>query len=365
MPRTKPINQANTMRQYVTQLLKSGYRRDDGSVSITEAPLRVHLAFVGVASFLVLCTIGSIQVIRHVAALGERNAPVIVLGVPTTTIPAVAVETARAYAFAALSLTASSAIVVDLSNNEVLFSKNADAPHALASVTKLMTAVVATERLPKDAYVAIDPSDLAPEGESNLIPGDRFKLSALLNYTLITSSNDGARAIATAAGALAAEATSTGEPDDLLPFIEAMNAKAKAIGMTDTRFDNESGLDISFSTPGSTGSARDVAKLLSYIHHTHPDLLSATAKPYATFQSEGGAVYSAANTNTELSHFSTISASKTGFTDIAGGNLAILVDVDLNRTLAVVVLGSTQAGRFADAEKLVEASNQYFKARYP
>lgn len=347
------------MREYINKFLGKG----QGGVAFSEAPLRMHLAFVGIAACLVLMAIGGVKVVRQVIALTTDARPVMVLGVPTTTVPAVAVETAKAAAYASLSLTAHAAIVVDLASGEVLYEKNGDMPLALASITKLMTAVVAAERLPKDAYVAIDSDDLAPEGESNLIPGDRFKLPALLSYTLMTSSNDGARALATAAGALSQPAEPA--PDDLTPFITAMNEKAKAIGMGSARFDNETGLDISLSTPGSVGSARDVAKLLGYIHSTHPDLLAATAEPYKTFLSEGGAAYSAVNTNTELAHFDTLSASKTGFTDLAGGNLAVLVDIDLNRPLAVVVLGSTQAGRFADAELLIERAREYYRVRYP
>jgi D-alanyl-D-alanine carboxypeptidase len=73
--------------------------------------------------------------------------------------------------------------------------------------------------------------------------------------------------------------------------------------------------------------------------------------------------FSARNTNRETGKFPLLLASKTGYTDLAGGNLALAFDAGFNHPIVVVVLGSSYDGRFADAEKLVWSTLEYLQSR--
>ncbi len=249
--------------------------------------------------------------------------------------------------FLNIKLEAKAAIVWDVVNKREIFSKQADAPLPLASLTKVMTAIVASESLSKTEDIEIAPEYLAPEGDSLLLVGDRWKASDLRDFTLITSSNDGAFALAALA-----EAKTAGTRED---FIEEMNRKSKELGLLNSRFLNEHGLDINQSSSGAYGSARDMAILFEYALKNKPDVLRATRYDKLVFASALN-TYQAENTNISIDQIPNVIASKTGFTDLAGGNLVIAYDAGLNRPVIIAVLGSSEEGRFTDTLKLVEAS---------
>ena len=327
--------------------------------------MTTHLAFIGVLSVLLIATISVTAFSTPHNQESKEEVAAVITPEATTTDSRLTSDHAKTV-FNDIAITGESAIVVDLISGEVLFERNADTIRPLASVTKLMTALVASERLPKEAHVAITQADLLPDGESMLVPGDRWSLMELLSFTLITSSNDGARVLANAAGAVinTEHATST-DTENVESFVEAMNDKARLLNLANSTFRNDSGLDISPSISGADGTARDVAMLLGHIVSMNPSILEATSKPTDTFASDSGRAYAADNTNTEIAHIPGLFASKTGYTDLAGGNLAVVVNMDVNRPVAIVVLGSTPTARFADTEALSEASRAYFRLRYP
>ena len=84
-------------------------------------------------------------------------------------------------------------------------------------------------------------------------------------------------------------------------------------------------------------------------------MLERTKEPTLLFASEEF-THEGINTNTEITKLPQVLASKTGFTDLAGGNLAVVVDVGLNHPVVIVVLGSSKEGRFSDVEFLAWAS---------
>lgn len=329
-------------------------------------PLSTHLTFLGIFAVLLISAISVMTISFADTPLVVEKPAELPPEAPKPPENPAQIKAAQAQ-FTGVSLTGESAIVVDLSSGEVLFQKEPDAVRPLASITKLMTALVAAERLPRDGAIAITPDDLAPEGESMFVIGDEWKIPELLSFTLLTSSNDGARALAASAGAVInLAATETTSPDDNVEsFINAMNAKAGLLGMSRSIFRSETGLDISSNESGASGSARDVATLLGYILKTHPSLLDVTAEDAHTFKSEGGTAYPAHNTNKVAREIPGLWASKTGYTDLAGGNLAVIINVDLNRPVAIVVLGSTAEGRFRDIQQLAGATRAYFGTRYP
>lgn len=255
--------------------------------------------------------------------------------------------------FTEINLEAKSAIVWDIINQQELFVKNPDVPLPLASLTKVMTAVTTSQMAP-DTKINIALEYLEPEGDSALIVGDTWTAGDLRDFTLLTSSNDGAFALAAATKA----GTATNKEGDRLNFIKAMNEKAKEIGLTNSRFFNEHGLDRTLEKGGAYGTARDMARLFEYALENQPGLLEATRYPNLHFASAEKA-YDAQNTNIFVSKIPNLIASKTGYTDLAQGNLVIAFDPGLNQPIIIAILGSSETGRFSDTLRLVEASMKY------
>lgn len=257
-------------------------------------------------------------------------------------------------AFEGVILQAKSAIVWDVVEQKVIFNKNADDPLPLASITKLMTALVAYELLDPDEKVSITTSSLGTEGDSGLIDGERFTLENLTDLTLVTSSNDGATAIGAKAGR-----TIDADANAEAIFVEAMNVKAEELGLTKTYFKNSTGLDVSATEASAYGSARDVAHLMEYVVTHITDAVALTALDLAKVKNTDGAYHTAKNTNTYVSDIDGLIASKTGYTSLAKGNLVLAVNMGLNRPVVVVVLGSSYEGRFLDAMELINRARAH------
>ena len=251
--------------------------------------------------------------------------------------------------FDGLEIAARAAYVFDARTERILYEKESELQFPLASLAKVMSALVARDIAP-DAVVIISGEALAAEGDSGLLKNERWRLSDLTDFTLMTSSNDGARALASV-GTLSAD-----EDRELAPtFIDRMNEKARALGMAQTFFLNETGLDEGSGLSGAYGSAKDVATLFTHIVRTKPDLLRATTQERLKISSFDAA-HTATNTNSIARHIPGLIASKTGLTDLAGGNLAIAFEAGPLRPIIIVVLGSTEEGRFEDVSALVAAA---------
>ncbi len=261
--------------------------------------------------------------------------------------------------FIAPTIEGRAAIVFDLAQKKTLYAKNEGMQLPLASLTKLMTAYVAHTALDNHAHVVIPQDRLPADGDPALISGDIWDFKDLLGYTLMQSSNDGARAIAGAAGAV----ISGKNGEDQQAFVAKMNAATQELGMAQTYFSNETGLDTSLQESGAYGSARDVAVLLGHLLQDAPEIFEDTGTLTGTFISTTGKIYTARNTNQRIGEIPALIASKTGYTDLAGGNLAVVFDAGVNHPIAVVVLGSSSAGRFNDTKALVDATLQYFTGK--
>jgi D-alanyl-D-alanine carboxypeptidase len=257
--------------------------------------------------------------------------------------------------FAGISLTAKSAYVWDVANQRVLYAKNAQTPQTLASITKMMTAVVALESSSADGEVTIRSDDLAVEGSTDLRKDERWSLKDLLALTLVESSNHGASAIAASVGASIDAGTNRTRDEQRDDFVAAMNVKSKQIGLNSFSFTSPSGLDAG-SVPGGSGSAHDVAKLFEYILRHHSSLLQYTAQPEVTVTSKQHIAHHVANTNEIAAVTPGIIGGKTGYTDMAGGNLAIIVDIGIQQPVVIVALGSTREQRFTDVQALLAAT---------
>ncbi len=251
--------------------------------------------------------------------------------------------------FASLNLEAKAAYALDLSTGRILFDKNAEEVLPLASITKLVSAVVAEKYLPPETNIPITTGD-----SDGLDPGEVWSFKNLLAFTLVVSSNDGIDSIADVAGSVIAT-SSASDPESV--FVQEMNDTAEALGLSDMYFYNPSGLDESTTTSGGYGSAKDVANLVGYILKNFPSILSATTNEKITLSSNL-VNHVATNTDDALPYIPSVVGSKTGYTDLAGGNLAVILDAGLMHPVALVVLGSSYDGRFTDMEALAAAAMQ-------
>lgn len=258
----------------------------------------------------------------------------------------------KADTFGGISLAAKAAVVIDLTTGETLYEKNADAQLPLASLTKVPLAVVVAESMPKNATVTIPTDTGWNSNAQQLHAGEVLKLQDLIDYTLIASSNEGAEILGTVS-----------EPSVNKKFPQAplggatlwrMNNLVSELGLSHTYFLNKSGLDESLTQSGAYGSARDVAKIFAYAAANYPDTFAGTTENGRLVYSDKGDVASVTNTNELLGEIPGLIMGKTGLTDLAGGNLAIVFDVGLAHPVAAVVMGSTESARFSDMKILVQ-----------
>ena len=243
------------------------------------------------------------------------------------------------------TIQAKSFYVYDILAQKSIFNKDEHVQLPLASITKLMSGLVALDVMKEDTIITIKRDDILMEGDSGLAIGEKWKLKDLLDFSLITSSNDGMHAIARSLDYYVA----VNNKDT----IKLMNEKAKNLGLNDTIFVNETGLDIDTNMSGAYSSSYDIAKLLEDIIKNNPSLIIGTKNQAKTFVSESNIKHIALNTDSSINNIAGMIASKTGFTDLAGGNLAIAFDAGIMHPVIVVVLGSTTDGRFSDVEKFV------------
>jgi D-alanyl-D-alanine carboxypeptidase len=254
---------------------------------------------------------------------------------------ALAASSTDAAAFAAVPIEAEAAIVYDLSDGRVLFDKNAGAQLPLASLTKLLTVYTGLEVLGPD-YVVTIPEDVTRLGAPRAFSaGEQFRLSDLARITLTGSLNDAAQESQESVASL-------------------LGSEAAALGLSATYAVNGSGLDETTSISGGYGSARDVAVLAGALASLAPDIAGATTQSSASAASLAGVLHSVKNTNPGVSRAPRLLLSKTGYTDLAGGNLALVFDAGIAHPIAVVVLGSSENARFTDGDALVAATLAYF-----
>jgi len=261
-------------------------------------------------------------------------------------------------AFKGISLDAKSAIVVDMQSGQTFFEKNADVQLPLASLTKVALALVIAEALPLDSIITIPYYASGARSDAHLLKGERWRVADIIDFTLVESSNNGAGILADVANEWILELYP--EASETLPHgatLSRMNELARSLGLSQTYFLNVSGLDLSSTQAGAYGSAHDMAKLFAYAASAQSELFARTAREGVLLTTANGdGEMSASNTNEAQGAIAGLIMGKTGLTDLAGGNLAIVFDVGLSHPVVAVVLGSSESGRFSDMRKLVETT---------
>jgi serine-type D-Ala-D-Ala carboxypeptidase (penicillin-binding protein 5/6) len=250
-------------------------------------------------------------------------------------IAAAALVLAGAAKAAVPSPSARAFFVVNAANGEVLAARNARAKVPIASITKLMTVIVALDHLKPDQTVTVT-GQAAEVGESRipLRSGQRVLVRDLLAGALIQSANNAAIALASAAA-----------NGDVPRFVSWMNDRAKQLGLRDTHFLRPDGLDV----PGHVSSARDVAKLAQIAMHRRVvrELVRKRSEPI-----EGGS-FVVHTWNDLLGRFPGLIGVKTGHTNDAGW-CEVAAARRNGFTIYTVVLGSpTRAQRNDDLNRLL------------
>jgi D-alanyl-D-alanine carboxypeptidase len=222
--------------------------------------------------------------------------------------------------------------VIDTSDSLVLWSRNETEELPIASLTKLMTAIVALDRLAPNQVATVSASDIGSPEESQmgLQAGDRVTVSELIRGLLIASGNDAANTLAHASGSWA-------------DFVSQMNDKATALGLTHTHFANPSGLD----SEGHYSTVRDLAFLAEYALR-YPLIRQSVGTAHYTAHSLSGKVFNLTTTNLLLDQGKVIGI-KTGHTAAAGWCLIGLEPLH-GREIMSVVLNSPD--RFGETTNL-------------
>jgi len=221
-------------------------------------------------------------------------------------------------------------LVADLDSGEILSEKNSKAKLPIASLTKLMTATIAFERVDLQKKITIQKSMLAPYGYSpNLIAGKSFSLAQLLYPVLVESSNDAAQAMSCFVGNK--------------QMIKLMNGKARSLYMGSTNYSDAHGL-----SPKNTSTVRDLFYLARYISKNHPKLFEITRGNDVA--GIGAAPYAGMKNKNLVYGLPDFVGGKTGYIPESNYNGLFIFNLPLadgsSRKIAIIVLGAPhlQAG---------------------
>jgi len=237
----------------------------------------------------------------------------------------------------ALDLQSNAVLVLDPSNSEVLFSKNSNAVLPIASITKLMTALVVVESQQDMAEVlAVTEADIdrLKNTSSRLRIGSKLTRANMLHIALMSSENR------------AASALGRHYPGGVNAFVAAMNAKAKALSMTDTHYVEPTGLSSS-----NVSSARDLAKLTMEAQQYPLIRAYSTNREYAV--NPGGSVLQYKNSNPLVTNPEwEIGLQKTGYIVEAGRCLVMQAMIEGRSVVMVFLDGKGQLSRSSDAGRI-------------
>lgn len=236
-----------------------------------------------------------------------------------------------------LELKSSVALVVDQDTNEVMLSKNTEAVLPIASLTKLMTALVVVEaRLPLEESITItyDDVDTEKNSSSRLAVGSVLTRGELLHLALMSSENR------------AAHALGRSYPGGLQAFVSAMNAKARLLNMHDTRYVDPTGLN-----SGNQATARDLA-MLAKAAYQQPLIRELSVSPEHAVRL-GNRQLQFRNTNSLVRSPSwDIGLQKTGYIVEAGRCLVMQASMAGRKFIMVFLDSAGKYSRQADAERV-------------
>lgn len=236
-----------------------------------------------------------------------------------------------------LVLRSASVLVQDQATGEPIFQKRTGEVMPIASITKLMSAMVlldSRQDLKEPITILEEDKDSLRHSRSRLPVGTRLTREEALILALMASENRAAHALGRT------------YPGGLGAFVGAMNAKARSLGLADTHFEDPAGL-----SGGNVSSARDLAKVVDQAHH-YAQVRAFTTRESATILS-GRRTIEFHNTNMLLqsSHWR-IGLSKTGYIDEAGQCLVMQAQLAQRPVLIVLLDANGRHSRFDDANRI-------------
>lgn len=250
------------------------------------------------------------------------------------------------------AISAEAVMVKRLKNGAVLFEQRANDTLPIASLTKLMTALLLAEAsspLTEVVFSAEAKHTGEQDEKRSAVPaGERLKAEDVIKMLLISSDSDAAYAAGEAV-ATKREPTRRALPfaERMSFFVALMNERARTLGLASTHFANPTGSD----HPDNSSTAHDVTELAEFITRDQPELWTVSRTQETFIFGTGGARYGLVNTNPLLKEYPAIYGSKTGFTDAAGGTLLLLYQIAPADFLSIVLLRSED--RFGDSRALI------------
>lgn len=232
---------------------------------------------------------------------------------------------------------AEAVVVMDGASGAILYEKNADDRRAMASTTKLMTAMVVLDNLsPDDIVTVIEEDTLVEPMKMWLVPGEKISVDSLIKALLIPSYNDAALVLARAVG-----------DGSIENFVTKMNEKATEIGLANTHFANPHGLD----AVDHYTNAKELA-MIARLAMQNKYIRDIVATKDTIVYSEDGNSYPLKNTNELLDSYLDVRGAKTGFTDNAGQVLVTRALGEDENEIIVVTMNSQD--RFQESKILID-----------
>ena len=235
-------------------------------------------------------------------------------------------------------------IVIDAETGEVFAQRGANEPNAMASLTKVFTAIQAIEEAPPDYLITIDESDM-PVPQASFMgfsPGDVYTLEELLYGLMLPSGNDAAHAIARSLGTESEDDT----PEEAVArFVDRMNQRVQDMGLTDTHLVNPDG----WGVPGHYTTVRDLAAFMRYALQ-YPRFVDLISSPSYTL-SDGREIY---NNNRLMTWYDDLLGGKTGYDNDSGWCLIEVAQRDGETMISVTFDGNWPDDWYDDNQVLLE-----------
>ena len=261
------------------------------------------------------------------------------------------------------SIDAQYAALVD-KDGTLLFERDATSPSTIASITKVMTAIVAIDNANDGTFVAVSEAAASiGESSANLQQGDVMDFESAIKALLVPSGNDAALALAETVGGQMIAADPSKGNDPVQAFVAAMNEKAAEIGCVDTVYENPHGLDDDVYAGNLHSTAADQAKVAqcAMTYDLIRDVVAGGSTSIAVDREGSKATVDLETTDELLEMYEPTIGIKTGMTDSAGYSFMGAASQD-GRELYAVVLGSSDSHqRFVDAEILFEWAYEHVK----
>jgi serine-type D-Ala-D-Ala carboxypeptidase (penicillin-binding protein 5/6) len=247
-------------------------------------------------------------------------------------------------------LSVRAAALIEESTDQPLYGINSNAQLAIASTTKLMTAMVTLHHARLDQIFTYPPFSLsAQDSQIGLVPGERMSVHDLLIAMMLPSADDAAEDLAYNVGG-----------GSVSRFLALMNARARELGLTNTHYTTPIGLD----TPGNYSSAGDLVHLARYLLLTEPFFKAVVRLPSAVLRT-GNHVRDVDNLNDLVHDYSWVNGVKTGHT-LDAGYVLVASGTQHGMTLIDAVLGtSSEAARDSNALALLNWGFANFSLRTP